>query len=589
MSAVGLAVKLFGRIKLPPQDLESLSFCQSRRPQDVAAWADSLPATRVNHTSVVLYKALPEIARLQAKPNQRLAMLESLRPYVQRCIQGLSQSFLNKPVVLPDDAMKAAIVALALQKHITHGYCVVARDIACDPKLNDGNPQNPNAQALALTLHRAINGLGIQLMRSYQLYASTTPGLWQSLHCLFQAAKNSALDKLPVADDLLTHIKQSTIGEAYQRTLLLACANPNKLRQFDVSTSYKLLELWAEHIRLRPYNPDSEAVFVINPNSDSPPSPISLIPGAELGDCIEIDIAPLLSLLDKQLDGKLEGEEALKIPKGINNSLLSHLIKAWGTQYHREHERVSFKQELQALVGISSIHFHLSGGIPFESFVLSSGKINLNDDKNPYLQGQTEEKSSDDPWSNAFDAGGGSGRNFDPLLFSTLDIESQLAKREQEQAKNNYPVSSVISEDRSQSGYCLHWQENVPKSLKSGELIALRETEAASWTLGIIRWVRQSRGASCFGVELLSSLASPFGASLIHKSGDNADYMRVFLLPEQKSLRRKANLLTPSVPFQEGQKVRINQRGEEKTVQLTRKIMDTGSTSQFEFRTLETG
>lgn len=588
MSAVGIAIKLFGRIKLPPQDLESLSFCKGCRPQDVAAWADSLPATRVNHTSVILYKALPEVARLQAKPNQRLAMLESLRPYVQRCIQGLSQSFLNKPVVLPEDAMKAAIVALALQKHITHGYCIVARDIACDAKLNDGDPQNPHAQALTLALHRAISGLSIQLMRSYQLYAATTPSLWLSMHSLFQVAQNSALDQFPVADELLSHVSQSTIREAYQRIILLACANPNKLRQFDVSTAYKLLELWASHIRLRPNKSDSESVFVINPNSDSPPSPKSLIPLAELEGCLAVDIAPLLSTLDKQLGGELEGNDVLTIPKGISTSLIAHLKDAWSTQYHRAHERVSYKQKLDALVGMSGIHFHLSGGIPFESFVLGSGKVNLGQDKNPYLKDQKQEASTDDPWSNAFDASG-SGRNFDPLLFSTLDIESQLAKREHEQEKNKFPIHQVISEDRSQGGYCLNWQQDVPKSLKSGELIALREGDATGWTLGMIRWVRQSRGASSFGVELLSSLASPFGASLIHKSGDNADYMRVFFLPEQKSMRKKACLLTPSVPFQEGQKVRLNRRGEEKTVQLTRKTMDTGSISQFEFRTLETG
>ncbi|WP_353409934.1 hypothetical protein [Pseudoteredinibacter isoporae] len=589
MSAVGIAIKLFGQMKLPPQDLESLSFCRNSRPQDVAAWADNLPATRVNHTSVILYKALPEVARLQAKPNQRLAMLESLRPYVQRSIEGLSQSFLNKPVVLPDDAMKAAIVALALQKHITHGYCIVARDIACDEKLNDGNPEGPHAQALTMALHRAINGLGIQLMRSYQLYAATTPGLWLSLHSLYQVAQSNSLEQLPIADELLTHIQQSTLRETYQRILLLACANPNKLRQFDVSTSYKLLELWSSHIRLRPNHSNSNALFLVNPQSDRPPSPKNLVPISEQGDCVEVDVSQLLSLLDKQLEGKLEGGDVLSIPKGISSSLLSHLIKAWGTQYHRAHERMSYKQELQAVVGISSIHFHLSGGIPFESFVLSTGKVNLQQDGNPYLKGQTEERIGDDPWSNAFDAGVGAGRNFDPLVFSTLDIETQLAKREHEQAKDKFPVNTVISEDRSQGGYCLQWQENVPKSLKSGELIALKESGATSWTLGIIRWVRQSRGSSSFGVELLSALASPYGASLIHKSGDNADYMRVFFLPEQKSLRRKTSLLTPSVPFQEGQKVRLNRRGEEKTIQLTRKTMDTGSISQFEFRTLETG
>lgn len=589
MSAASIATSLFARIKLPVQDLDQLTFCPSNRPQDVAKWAETLPATRVNHTSVILYKALPEIARLKVKTPHRLAMLESLRPYVQRCIQGLSQSFLNKPVVLPDDAMKAAIVALALQKHITHGYSVIVREIACNPKQNNGDPHNAHLQSMALALHRAISGLGIQLMRSYQLYATTAPGLWLSLHSLYNIAKSTGVEQFPVRDELLSHIKQNSCRDAYFRILLLACANPNKLRQFDVSTAYKLLELWSGLVKLAPAQEDSKAVYVIHSEQDTPPTPKSLIPVSEQSSGTDIDMSHLLSALDTQLSGESEDQHIIDIPKGIPSPLLAHLISAWSTEYHRAHERIDYKQELQALVGITSIHFHYCNGTPFESFLLGSGKVNLNKDNNPYLDKMKEnEKASDDPWSSAFDAGG-SGRNFDPLLFSTLDIESQLARRESAEAAKKFPVHTIISEDRSKGGYCLHWHEDVPKSLKSGELMSLRETDGAPWTLGIIRWVRQSRGSSCFGVELLSSQAAPYGASIVHKSGDEVDHMRVFLIPEQKAVKQKARLVTPSVPFQEGQKIRLNQRGKEKTVQLLRKIMDTGSISQFEFRTLETG
>jgi len=589
MSASALAANLFSRIKLPDQDLDALSFCPSNRPQDVSRWAESLPATRVNHTSVILYKALPEISRLKTKVSFRLAMLESLRPYVQRCIQGLAQSFLNKPVVLPDDAMKAAIVALALQKHITQGYSIVARDIACNEKLNNGDPQSSSLQPLALSLHRAVTGLGTQLMRSYQLYARTTPGIWLTLHSLHQVAKASGVDQLAVNDELLSHVSQNSTRDAYFRVLLLASANPNKLRQFDVSTAYKLLELWTGFVQLEPNKEDNQAVYSINMQADRAPSPKSLIPPGELPDCIDIQMGALLAALETQRNLDPGDKSIIDIPKGIPSTLLNHIIDSWSTNYHRAHERMSYQHEFSAVVGVTSIHFHLCEGTPFENFLLQSGKANLHKEDNPYLKDKSMEGPAvDDPWAKSFDAGG-AGRNFDPLLFSTLDIESQMAKRESQQAANKYPEHIVRSEDRSQSGYCLQWKGDVPKSLKSGELMALREVDASTWTIAIIRWVSQSRGVSSFGIELMSSLASPFGASIIHKSGDDADFMRAFLLPEQKARKIKSCLLTPSVPFQEGQKVKLNRRGEKITVQLTRKIMDSGSISQFQFRQLEGG
>ncbi|MCV6615917.1 MAG: hypothetical protein OIF35_13165, partial [Cellvibrionaceae bacterium] len=436
--------------------------------------------------------------------------------------------------------------------------------------------------------HRTISGLGEQLMRSYQLYASTAAGLWISLHHLYRIAKTTGIDQFPVSDELMTHVQQNSCRDAYHRVLLLACANPNKMRQYDVSTVYKLVELWSSHLRLRASEADSDAVFAVNLEQDRPPTPRALIPSSELSNYTDIDLSRLLSALDKQLDGDNEGKSILPIPKGITAPLLSHLINAWGTEYHRAYERVSHKQELQVLVGVSAIHFHLCDGIPFDTFVLGSGKMNLDKDNNPYLhqRHKPEVQIDDDPWSNAFDAEG-SGRNFDPLLFSTLDIEKQLVKREREQAAKKFPIQTVQTEDRSHKGYCLHWRKNVPKTLKSGELIALREPDAEHWTLGLVRWVRQNRGSSRLGVELVSAMARPYGASIIHKSGDDVDYLRAFYLPEQKPERPTPCLLTPSVPFQEGQKVRLTQRGQQKTAQLMRKTMETAAISVFAFRPLE--
>src|SRR5690606_33071038 len=128
MSSTPKVTELLNRLHTPPQDLAQLSFCKST-PGAIKAWVDALPLTQMNFVSTQLYRALLEIARLKVSPEVRLAMLEHLRSPTQQTIQGLSQSFLNQPLILPEAARKTATVAQALQKHMSNGYLAVVREL----------------------------------------------------------------------------------------------------------------------------------------------------------------------------------------------------------------------------------------------------------------------------------------------------------------------------------------------------------------------------------------------------------------------------------------------------------------------------
>src|SRR5690554_5510397 len=93
---------LLNRLSLPPQDLPQLTFCEGCKEAQVRAWVKALPMTQINVISTLLYKAVPEIARLKTSPATRLAMLEMLRLPIQQCIQGLTRHFLNQPLILPE-------------------------------------------------------------------------------------------------------------------------------------------------------------------------------------------------------------------------------------------------------------------------------------------------------------------------------------------------------------------------------------------------------------------------------------------------------------------------------------------------------
>ncbi|MEL7400191.1 MAG: hypothetical protein AAFN68_06415, partial [Pseudomonadota bacterium] len=234
---------LLQRFKLPARDRRTLTFCQDHRPAAVAEWASQLPATRISNTSVLLYKALPEVVRISTSPSHRLAMLESLRPYAQRCIQGLANNFLNQPLILPEGAMKTAVIAQALQKHMSNGYTVVVAEL-----LQKGQEHKLSAQEddeLSLALHRAVTGLGLQYLRGSQLYTPSSPQLWQELNALYLVAEHKGFLGAAHKDQLLKTYQANTIEQSYIRTAMLACAGPNQMRQTDLLSLWDALESWA--------------------------------------------------------------------------------------------------------------------------------------------------------------------------------------------------------------------------------------------------------------------------------------------------------------------------------------------------------
>ncbi|TQV71842.1 hypothetical protein FKG94_19565 [Exilibacterium tricleocarpae] len=550
---------LLSQFILPAQDVKALSFCKSPRAAKVKQWAQTLPATRMNRTGALLYQALPEVVRLNTSAENRLEMLEGLRPYVQQCIQGLSKDFLNQPLLLPEGALKMATVAQALQKHMTSGYLLVIRDLCAKPKIN----KSPLLQKLVLALHRAVTGLGLSLLRSYQLYTPVPAQCWLNLHTLYKLAGKLDLLEQVVPDVMATDVQASTIQRTYLRALMLACARPNQLRQNEVNALYEALGNW---VTLVSFNAGREQhrenLFVVNLSADIAPMYKSRFQGSMDDDTRELDVRQLLAALKKQKDHKEGGEQIIPIPAEISPALLDHILDTWGTVRQRSFERRLANGELEVTVGIASLHFHITDGLPFTRF--------LGDAAAP---GQAP---------SAFRARGDSGERWSADSFETATGDDT--------AEDIGAAAAVHILDASPGGYCLDWREQVSVQVRAGEVLGLREPGRKKWSIAVVRWLRQNRGATQLGVQILAPSATPYGACMVRSAGGGyTEYMRVLMLPELRAANRPASLLTAAVPFQEYCKVKLNQRGEEQIVQLTRKILTTASVSQFSFRHLDTG
>ncbi|ACR12206.1 conserved hypothetical protein [Teredinibacter turnerae T7901] len=541
-------------LQLPTTDLTKLSFCATR-PAKVEEWANEFRATQTTETSILLYHSLPEAARLKCSYDTRLEILEALRPAAQNAVQGLTRSFLQQPINLPESAQKTAIIAQAIQKSMIDGYGRCVSDICAQKRFKP-----VVMEALAKALHRAITGIGLIFFRNYQLYTQLPTGFWHQLHVYFQIAEYFDLLATPVKDPLLLSRPATNIQTAYMRVLLMATARMNQLSRNDIAHIYNALESWSQYARLHPsVLQDKDNFYLINLSRDQGPIYKSRFNGSEMDRVLELDFRVLVNQLskyapssDEDPDVPIGGSAAISVPSGFPPPLLDHLMQSWSSIAQRKQERRAVQSLAEVSVGMVDTHYLLCGEQPFDEFAAED----------------------------VFDEG------FEHSVIDMLNTgigsgDDSVTKRKAS------IVYQVHIQNVSAGGCCLLWKGEIPTKLRAGEIMSIKESGRHSWSLGVVRWVRQYRGQSQLGIQTLANHPRPYGIAQGFDMGGYSDYMRAFYLPASKNGRQPESLLTASAPFKELDKVKLFDGDSSVSAKLNKLVFATGAVQQFIFNTLD--
>ena len=587
------------RLKLPEQDLRALTL-GSDQPRKLQAWVDQLPLMNMGETSRQLYQYLQELNRLSLDTRTRLQLLEIVRPAVLHVCDSLGKHYLKQSLVLPEKARRVASLAQALQGHLAGGYkLVVARGIQRIQRMpQEGERERPQEReirlAIATALERALAALGDTLLRCYQLYFPTPRHVWLELHQLYLLAATHQLALLPVADPALKRSPSMTVAHAYYRTLLLATAKPNQLRQQELAWVYEATETWAALIAVRPAA-SLDDLFVFDLLLDRPPTYRTHVSAARQS-CRYIDSQALVSRLAQCVNGK--PPEGFFLPRGVSEGLLAHLQQAWGALTERSFQRQGQQIRLEVCFGIGALHHYSSNGIDFAAQIGAAQQRVLAGEDNKPFSGQVRRDAGtgmrpalpEEAWDQSFD---GDNRRMahETATVESIDLSRITAAVQAygtEVKAMQFDCHACQTVNVSPGGYCLAWQGETPAQLRTGELIGVREEEHHEWTVGVIRWVRQltHQGAQ-FGIELLAPRALPAAARVLKKTGDSGEFLRVLLLPELHAIAQPATLLVPAVGFTAGARVELLRQGAGERVQLLRRVSSTASFGQFEFRSLD--
>lgn len=569
-------------LRLPAQDLQSLSVCDAS-PRAFGEWVDSLPMANLGETTRNLYKAISELNRLQLSATDKLALLEIIRPKIYFACNALSRHYLKQPLLLPPQPRKVAQLCQALETQLSEAYIGTA--LSALSQIRRLTLGKGKILALASTaIHRGISDLTQTILRTYQLYKPVDKGTWQRINYLYLLAEKHEILDQSVNDPEFKSHSPNSLSAVYTRAMLLACIKHNQLRQSDISTVYNFIDSWCHMAHIRIGKPGSEQMFIVDLEADAPVTYRSLFTGTFSEHCRNLETQQLVDQLKELKDTN-------RVPDEISGNLLNHLILAWGVLTKRTFMRVESNDHIALCIGLTASHFFCSGEREFEEIANDNDhEILVQEETNPFLK-EAKAETAQDIWDAAYTSTGNVNSR-----IALDDINYEIEKNEQkfkapdnrehhDERYNHHDVSLV---DVSPGGYCLKWLSKIPTKVQAGELLGLKEKHHNAWSLGVIRWVKAESDETRLGIELLSPTASPYGARVLQKTGDmeQGNYLRALMLPEIKLVGQAATLITPAMPFKERQKVRLVQGEKRTTVQLTKRLFNSVSFSQFEFKIL---
>jgi hypothetical protein len=556
-------------LSAPTPTQTRLSFCEAT-PRDLKRWIAGLPKANIGETARLLYQAMGELNQLLTPSDNRLNLLELLRPEVYFVCQHLERHFLHQAIMLDERSRKISNLCQALQSHLAVGYKQIVLRIA--PKYS-----KDRAALVSMALQRAAHAFKGQLLRATQLYSSPPEHLWFELHQLYRRAAELQLQHRRVHDDLASLTTELSLEQTYIAALLLGSARCNQLRQNQIARLAEVLEPWSALLKLHPASPDA-GLLAISAELDAGPRYRSMFRSEQQRGLLSFDPQPLVNAIEAHLLHQ-DTSTPLPVPAGLSFDTLQHLHAAWGQAAERSFQRTVGQGHLTVCVGMSALHFYLGGERSFSDMLKHPGARAANF-SNAVAKGEK------DSWSQAFDAAPHNNEQF--LPYEEIQYDHLVEDESSTDAAPHYPTYALPVINHSPGGYCLAWPNEVPAELQAGEMLGIQDSVSLGWSIAVIRWIRQVRGdGTQMGIELVAPHAQPCGLQLVRSRDDHSQYLRGLLLPEISAIDVPATLLAPRLPFQEGSKVLINTHGEEHRAGLDRRVASTHSFNQFAYRSLE--
>lgn len=444
-----------------------------RELRKLKTWLGELPWANPDVALDQLQQALVDLATREGVSGaDRWAAAEALRGPVLEVIALVSRRFLGVPLPLPPAGVAAARQVEALHRHLADA-CRRAAGGMCSS--NGGLPMLRSGRVVS-ALERASHHYCEALSVAWATYRTPAHGAWLGLYRTHHFAESvSVADKEP-AQPSSEHAR--TTRTHLVRSLLVALANPYAFDQDDQALLWRLSASYAPLCSLSPAGKDEDGGQWIAPVPvDADRGPGGLVD--DPAQWLHLSFAAYQDDVANAID-QYDGDPASVVGLGRGRSLhqvpmsmLQQLRRAFGQRSARRHERLPGGHELEIVIGLAGLHFHLSGR-DFDEFVRQAREHVI----------QVSDRAG---WAQS-----GADAARAPLVRA-----------------------EVL--DQSLGGYRLGVRDEGLVRARVGELVGLSWRQAPTlaglprdWLVGVVRWLRYDDGGGVIvGVELLSRRAWP--------------------------------------------------------------------------------
>ncbi|SFX21097.1 hypothetical protein [Marinospirillum alkaliphilum] len=509
-------------LHFPELTRDQLNCCETRL-EAVEQWLQHLPLAHPPASAEKLNTLLQEFNQLRLLPPRRLEWLDKIAPVAVHTLGELDQG---------PHLHQEGELSQQLQEQLAQSYKRCINDLLA---LRDQLPTPILARSLLASLHAALLHGGALILRACKLSVAAPEYSWPELNLLYHIASQSRLQHKKIQQQ-----QPNTCEAAYLQVVLLGLIQAETLRPDELQQLWPLLASWAALVQILPADAPERLFQVVTNNGWQPQrsQPLEQQP-------TERDLGLNTLALTSQLSEHLQqGNDPL------GNRLIQHLLACLGEPQERSSPRVASSGDIQLALGLRSVHYHLNNRQPFETLIAGQN-FKVNTQNNPFIK-----EDQPDPWASAPDA----VENKSIGTLAIIELDTEVSTSVENALDRRYPIHQLQLVNTSATGYCLLWPGQAPPQLRTGELIALQERTGTPWQPGMIRWIRDVKEGQQLGIERLGGRLQPCAIKPVIKIGPPADYLPGFLLPELKVLGVPASVITPLLPFKEGQKVEVSSK-----------------------------
>ncbi len=201
----------------------------------IEKWVSELPTANPSLSTRMFFDYLEELNTVEMPPQQRLEVLELLRPQFLTIEEYLRSRLILLGFPKGENEQKILNLLVALEKNFTISYWMALKELT---RKDVGWFQG---KTIALALQRTIKGLSQIVVTHYMMFLPIPDWVWIDLHSLYKLSVRLKKDSVKVTDSSVSGNKSSSADDCYKQVLMLSLADPSGLMQKEVRQVFEFL------------------------------------------------------------------------------------------------------------------------------------------------------------------------------------------------------------------------------------------------------------------------------------------------------------------------------------------------------------